>query len=212
MTHTEKFIDLGLGEFRSEKKSKSGCQRPDDDNDKRLEMRPRFNELMQRPDSKEIVQLLRHYIEECVPSPCLTERVWWSMTAMPRTKPRNRISCCNISGMEVCILYAHPNHEIGSRINVDGNRLFSAYREKDFRSKYPLTGIERRGSGNYKSAENATINTIALLTNGLTNIRSVLNDKAVLDAAYHLNWAVMCTGRVRYPQYHCYDLADLLLE
>jgi hypothetical protein len=122
------------------------------------------------------------------------------------------IGLCNIHWMEIFVLgfYLDDPRQVWGFVNVDANHLGAVYKaEKNFQSKHPNAWFE---FPYYKrSAGTAGIDTVTIRADGLSHIGDLLQDKAILDAARHLNWDVMNLGRTVYGRYHCYDLADLLL-
>jgi hypothetical protein len=207
-----KFGELGLSAWiRDPQKFRADFERSDDFVLRQM-FRPKFEKMRKRSDFGDVVNTLRQYIQECLPAPRLTEREWWCITSLPSTGDGRRISACNIHWMEIFVLSFSKDDtdKVCGFINVARNILLSTYEsENAFSSKYPFAWFEYPFYE--RSAGTAGIDTVTIQASGLKNIRTLLNDDVILDAARHLNWHVLHLGRTAYERFHCYDLADLLL-
>src|SRR5437762_3529537 len=120
-----KFNELGLNEWRNDpQRFRQDFVRPDDFA-QRTKYRAQFELLKQRVDFKTIVNLFRHYIQECIPAPRMTEREWWCVTARPSTGDNNRLAVCNIHWMELLVTgFSLQNpKETCAFVNVDEDKL-----------------------------------------------------------------------------------------
>jgi hypothetical protein len=106
--------------------------------------------------------------------------------------------------------YLDDPRETWTFVNVDEDKLIETYpREDDFQKKYPFAAFEYIPYT--RIAIDGGINTVTIMTDGLTNMMTILKDPGVLDAARSLNWQALCQGRNSYARFHCFDLADLLV-
>ncbi len=95
----------------------------------------RFEKLLRRPQAQEVLEILRIYGENCLPSPRKTERHYWSVSCLPSTsdKPLVRV---NASWMELFTLLA----------DGDGLRARFIVHLSDFTAGEDIFGINVRGS------------------------------------------------------------------
>lgn len=209
-TASESFDELGLKPWLGDpRRFRTGYERTDDPA-LREQFHGKFVKMQARSDFAQVVDILRQYVQECIPAPPLTERDYWCVTAMPSSG--HRISVINMHWMEVLVLLYSPDEgDVGyGFINVDGDILKRAYKtEGGLKKQHPLAWYEQPVYK--KSAGKAGINTVAIFADTIEALRMLLDDPVVLDAARHLNWAVMHLGRNIYARFHCYDLADLLV-
>jgi hypothetical protein len=207
-----KFTELALDNWRSDPGLfRQGFTRPDDFV-QRTKYRAQFELLKQRADFKVIVDLFRHYVQECIPAPQMTEREWWCVTARPSTGDNNRLAVCNIHWMELLVtgFYLDNPKKTWAFVNVDEDELQKVYPiETAFKRKYGFASyyhpIYRR------SAVQAGVKCVSIQMDDVRNMAAVLKDSAVLNAARSLNWEVLKQGRNSYARYHCFELADLLV-
>ena len=170
----------------------------------------RFEKLLRRPQSREVLEILRIYGEHCIPIPRRTERYYWSVSCLPSTsdKPLVRV---NASWMELFTLLADGDG-LRSRFIVhlsdftvdrscERDNLDEAFLEqcvtkpKDLGTFFPtgadILGIKVRGSA---------------------SIRRFLAAPRALRAIRTFNLTHMNRGRNAYQASHCYSVADVMLE
>src|SRR5215470_6908388 len=71
----------------------------------RLKYAARFEKLLRRPQTQEVLEILRRYGRACIPIPRTTERHYWSVSCLPST-PGKALVRVNASWMELFALHA----------------------------------------------------------------------------------------------------------
>lgn len=169
----------------------------------------KFLKFQHHPLSEEASLLLREYLLNCVPSPRLTEYVFWAVSCMPSTSNEyRRLFCINAAMMEAFVV-GEKRGEPGSFwsfINVAGDVLLSQWGslEAVLRS-YPLIEIEKSV---YRDAGN---DQLSLKTEDLETMRAMVADQRITRPAGALVLRVMRKRATIYGKYHCPQLAGLAL-
>lgn len=206
----------GLCQFLDAEQQRSwleGIALPDaEERTERLEQRfkylGRFEKFLRRPQSEEVLSILRVYAERCIPVPRRTERHYWSVSCLPSTsdKPLVRV---NASWMELFTLYAEGD-DIRARFIVhlsDFTIDRSTVREQmddEFLHQCLETPIVVSFSG---SGADLVVMTIR----GPASIRQFLADARALRGIRNFNLTHMNRGRNAYQASHCYSVADHML-
>ncbi|WP_347958117.1 hypothetical protein [Gordonia aichiensis] len=155
----------------------------------------RFAEL---PDSTELVESLRTYLENCVPAPRRTEFQSWSVSS--GTYGGRRAFCVSVGKMQTFV--AGP----------DGSG-FIVVRQSSLTEKYSLRKIMKRHPvvvAKQEEYADAGHDQISLYAGGLAELRRLLSDSDVLRAAGRLTLDVMRKHACVYTRYHCPQLVGLV--
>ena len=185
-----------------------------DERDESLELRfkyvARFEKLLKRPQTEDVLEILRTYGETCLPIPRRTERYYWSVSCLPSTndKPLVRV---NASWMELFTLLPDGDG-IRSRIilhlsdfTTDGSP------EPDHLDESFLEQCVERpedvGHALWRSKD-----ILIVKVRGAASICKFLAHPRALRAIRNFNLTHMNRGRNAYQASHCYSLADVMLE
>jgi hypothetical protein len=169
----------------------------------------RFEKLLRRPQSRDVLEILRLYGERCIPIPRRTERHYWSVSCLPSSpdKPLVRV---NAGWMELFAL--HPDSDdVRARIilhvsdfTTDGSpepdHLDQAFLEQC------VARPEDVGHFFWKA------DTFGVKVRGAPSIRKFLTNPRALSAVRRFNLTHMNRGRNAYQASHCYSVADCMLE
>jgi hypothetical protein len=169
----------------------------------------RAEKLLQRPQARDVLDILRVYGETCIPIPRTTERYYWSVSCLPSTsdKPLVRV---NASWMELFTLLPEGNG-LRSRIIVhlsdfttDGSpdpaHLDQAFLE---------SCVERPEDVAHALWRSKDI--LIVKVRGSASIRKFLATPRALRAIRRFNLTHMNRGRNAYQASHCYSVADCML-
>jgi hypothetical protein len=187
--------------------------RDTDERSESLELRfkyvARFQKLLRRPQSRDVLEILRLYGRNCIPIPRRSERHFWSVSCLPSTsdKPLVRV---NASWMELFTLYA----------DGEGVRARFLVRLSDFtRGHSPVQDhvdeaflkrcVLAPDDVSYFFPRGADM--FGINVRGSASIRGFLTADRVLGAIRAFNLMHMNRGRNAYQASHCYSLADCML-
>jgi hypothetical protein len=167
-----------------------------------------FAALENFPDFYTLQQILRQYVQKCIPAYRRTEGGWWVVSCLPTSTP-NRLSAISLNWMETFVIFHSEDKEHISQafIIVSESEFRSAYpNDIEFYKEYADTELAR---STYKAAEN---DQIRISMNSIYSIISILQNSVVLQASRDLNLKLMSRGRTPYSKFHSFELADLLVE
>jgi hypothetical protein len=169
----------------------------------------RFEKLLRRPQSQEVLEILRRYGRDCLPIPRLTERYYWSVSCLPST-PGKALVRVNASWMELFSLY--PDGE-GTRAlflvhlsdfttdrSLDRQRVDAALLERCVMAPEDVGHIFPNGQDIF-----------GIKVKGFASIGKFLADPRALRAVRAFNLTHMNRGRNAYQASHCYSLADYMV-
>ena len=175
----------------------------------RLKYSERFQKLLRRPQTKDLLEILGRYGQNCIPIPRRTERYWWSVSCLPSTsdKPLVRV---NASWMELFTLYAdgeglrsrfilHLSDFTTDRAPVR-EHLDEAFLEACVTRSEDVSWFFPRGADMF-----------GVNVRGAASIREFLACPRALRAIRTFNLTHMNRGRNAYQASHCYSVADHLL-
>jgi len=189
---------------------KESEDRPFDDK-QRLRFKHKFDLFQNYPNYEQIIQVLRLYVQKCIPSFRNTEKAFWSISCIPSTNKDSwpRLACISMNAMETIVIGHHLN-------SAETNWSFLNISEKVFRQKFftNKSFYDKHPQGelraiNYHAAGS---DQISINFESLQNLKELLSDNVIIQAARTLNLRLMRKGASRYAQYHCFSLADLLVE
>jgi len=168
----------------------------------------KHEKLKKYPNYDATVDLLKIYTQSCVPKPKRTEYSFWSLSCLPGTNKSTwpRLAVVNIGVMEVLVLghFKESKDKMWGFVTVASDVLFSKGRLRT-QVKFALfLPRVRMRKGEYKDAGQ---HQITLYADGEDNLRKLLQNKNVQNAAAHLNLRVMKKRATIYGKHHCSDLA-----
>jgi hypothetical protein len=176
----------------------------------RFKYAARFEKLLRRPQSQEVLEILRIYGEHCIPVPRLTERYYWSVSCLPSTsdKPLVRV---NASWMELFTLLADGDglrsrfivhlSDFTSDGSCERDNLDQAFLEQCVTRPEDLSAFFPNGA-----------DILGIKVRGSDSIRKFLTVPGALRAIRTFNLTHMNRGRNAYQASHCYSVADVMLE
>jgi hypothetical protein len=175
----------------------------------RLKYVTRFAKLRRRPQTQEVLKLLRRYGRDCIPIPRRTERYYWSVSCLPSTsdKPLIRV---NASWMELFTLYA-DGEGIRARFivhlsdfttdhSLDRDQVDEAFLKRCVVAPEDVGHFFPRGQDIF-----------GVNVRGFSSVRKFLAARRALRAIRAFNLTHMNRGRNAYQASHCYSLADYML-
>ncbi len=181
----------------------------DGDQAQRLRFRSHFERLRREPEFDRVAELLRSYIQACVPVARRTELSFWSVSCLPGTNRSHhpRWAAVSIGEMETFVLGWLP----GSREPWAFMNVSLASLRQETRRSLERAGVscERRQRG-YRAAagDDLRLSTGASTFVAMTD---ALRDPTVVRAARMMNLRLMRKRPNWYAKFHCFDLADRVL-
>lgn len=176
----------------------------------RSRMQSKYDAIKESPLYKTVKQLLAAYLRKTILLPAVTESAYWSLSCLPSTNAgvAPRLACINIRDMETFVLGYQPSNpeQLWGYINFSG---------KQFREQASpfLFGFRNRAMwprrSNYKSPG---IDPLTIDFGSSRNCERLLADEAVCCAARALNLHLMRKGRTLFSRYHCFQLADDVID
>lgn len=170
----------------------------------------RFAKLLRRPQSREVLEIIRTYGRHCIPIPRRTERYYWSVSCLPSTsdKPLVRV---NASWMELFTLLpdgdglrarfiVHLSDFTADR-SCDQENLDETFLEQCVTSPKDVSGFFPNGADIF-----------GIKVRGSASIRKFLATARAMRAIRTFNLTHMNRGRNAYQASHCYSVADVMLE
>jgi hypothetical protein len=175
----------------------------------RRKYRKKFEVFSRRDFSSDVIRVLRRYVSVSIPTIRRGECSFWSCSCLPAYHNRNVIiySRINLYWQEVFTAYAH-----------DGTLFFSAHMALSPLKNAlgdSLAELEQRYAGltvedhKYDPGGSDQVN---IEVQGPDTTLKVLQDSAVISAIRLFNLRLMKKGACVYNRYHCFDLADALLN
>src|SRR4051794_27649548 len=181
----------------------------------------RFEKLLRRPQTQDVLEILRLYGANCIPIPRRTERHYWSVSCLPSTsdKPLVRV---NASWMELFTLLPDgPSTPPAASLRT-GNALRARFilHLSDFTtdgSPEPDHLDQAFFESCVETPEDVShfhwkADTIGIKVRGSASIRKFLATPRALRAIRRFNLTHMNRGRNAYQASHCYSVADVMLE
>jgi len=208
----------GLRQFLDPEQQRSwlegNASLPDcDERSQSLELRfkyvARFEKMLRRPQSQELLEILRIYGEHCIPIPRLTECHYWSVSCLPSTsdKPLVRV---NASWMELFTLLADGDNlrarfivhlsDFTTDRSLERDNLDQAFLEQCVTKPENVTTFFPNGADIF-----------GVKVRGSASIRKFLAAPRALRAIRTFNLTHMNRGRNAYQASHCYSVADVML-
>jgi len=170
----------------------------------------KFAKLSGKPQFDRIVAILRNYTRWCIPAFRRTEMSFWSVSCLPATNKNiaPRYACVNIGAMEGLVIGHWPERPSASWVLVNVAKSELKQRMPWLR-RLALYRFAYLTSDHYLSAgpDHMTIH-----IRNLDSALRLLQDEAVQRAARLLNIRLMRKGATKFSRYHCFDLADLLVD
>ena len=168
--------------------------------EQRLKYRPKFEKLLRRSDAKDVVGLLRHYLDNTINDPRPQEFSFWSVSCLPSTNETAgpRLFCVNIDRMETFVV-GHVKEDptaLWGFINVSSSGFKTL---PSFRKKFPKAEVVEAG---YAAANG---DCLRIHMNGIEEIAAIIRNPSVICAAQELNGRLK---RTIYARFHNFDLVD----
>ena len=167
----------------------------------RLKYVARYEKLLRRPQAKEVLQILRRYGRDCIPTPARTERHYWSVSCLPST-PGKALVRVNASWMELFSLHADGEgiralflvhlSDFTVRAQID-----EAFLQRSVVTPEDVSHFVPRGQDIF-----------GIRVRGFASIRKFMATRRALRAIRTFNLTHMNRGRNAYQASHCYSLAD----
>jgi hypothetical protein len=168
----------------------------------------RFDKLLQRPQARQVLDILRLYGATCLPLPRTTERYYWSVSCLPSSPDRPLVRV-NAGWMELFAL--HPDgDDVRARIILHLSDFTSdGSPEPDHLDRALLESC-------VDEPDNLThflwkADTFGVKVRGSASIRAFLAHPHALRAVRRFNLTHMNRGRNAYQASHCHSLADIML-
>ena len=175
----------------------------------RLKYAARFEKLLRRPQTPEVLEILRRYGRDCIPIPRTTERHYWSVSCLPST-PGKALVRVNASWMELFALYAdgegirakflvHLSDFTTDHAHGQG-QVDESFLERCVTAPEDVGWFFPRGEDIF-----------GIRVRGVHSIAKFLATRRALRAIRAFNLTHMNRGRNAYQASHCYSLADHML-
>lgn len=170
----------------------------------------RFEKLLKRPQSEEVLGILRLYGATCIPIPRRSERWYWSVSCLPSTndKPLVRV---NASWMELFTLLPDGTN-LRSRIILHlSDFTHDGSPERDQLDIDLLESCALRPEDVSYSIWRDSKPILIAKVRGAASIRHFIQHPHGLCAIRNFNLTHMNRGRNAYQFSHCYSVADVML-
>ena len=188
--------------------------RDSDERSESLELRfryvARFEKLLRRPQSPEVLEILGRYGRDCIPIPRRTERYYWSVSCLPST-PGKALVRVNASWMELFSIYPDGDDiralfvthlsDFTTDHSLDRGQVDEAFLEACVVTPEDISYFFPRGEDMF-----------GVKVRGFSSIGKFLAASRALRAIRRFNLAHMNRGRNAYQASHCYSLADHMLD
>ncbi|MFF2114763.1 GIY-YIG nuclease family protein [Rhodococcus koreensis] len=160
------------------------------------------------PHSTAVTEVLRMYLESCVPVPRATEFQYWGVSAGTFSGTHSpRRFCVNVGKMETFVVHEDKRvpGELFGFVNVRESVLFPNTRAKwGLRRRHPKLRIRT------VRYDDAGSDMVRLQVRGLTELERLLADPQVTAAAARLVLDVMRKHFCVYTRYHCPQVVQLV--
>lgn len=169
----------------------------------------RFQKLLRRPQSQEVLEILRLYGQNCIPIPRRSERHYWSVSCLPSTSDRPLVRI-NASWMELFTIYA-DGEGIRARflVHLSDFTMDHSPAQEDVDEAFLERCVTTPDDVSYFFPRGADM--FGINVRGAASVRRFLAERRVLAAIRTFNLTHMNRGRNAYQASHCYSLADCML-
>jgi hypothetical protein len=185
-----------------------------DNPDLRRKYRKKYQRFVQMPFADEFTTVLREYVRRCIPAFVQSEMYYWCCSCLLHRKPGDVMiySRINIYQQEVFTIGTEKGipflscHVANSPLRVSWKK-YHFYRPDLYEAllKSNVSLINHQ----YKPGGQDQVN---VYVEELGNVLNVLHNPYILEAIRLFNLRLMRKGANWYYRYHCFDLADRLLE
>jgi len=166
-----------------------------------------YQRLLREEKSQEVIEVLRVYVQRCIPVPAKSELSFWAVSCLPGYHRRDVTIYCriNINWQEVFTI-CRDEHGINFSWHTALSSLQTAYGETldALLAQYPCLEI---ADHYYEPGGYDQINVVALSSPMSCEL---LNDSNFLRSMRLFNLRLMRRGPCVYSRNHCFDLADQL--
>jgi hypothetical protein len=176
----------------------------------RFKYTARFEKLLRRPQSEDVLDILRRYGDTCIPIPRRTERFYWSVSCLPSTKDKPLVRV-NASWMELFTLLPDGDG-VRSRfiLHLADFTTDGSSEPEHLDTDLLESCVERPGDVTYSIWRDGKAILIANVR-GAASIRHFIECPHSLRAIRNFNLSHMNRGRNAYQTSHCYSVADAML-
>ena len=162
---------------------------------------PNFEKFSRYLYSDKIIAFLKAYIFACIPFPIRTELSYWSLSCLPSSKAK--ILCrINIFWQEVLTIF-EENQKLYFSFHMRKSEI-----PDNLLRKFIDNGIELF-EHKYKPGGDNQFN---LVVNTANKAMEVLNENEIQKSIRKFNLNLMRKGNCQYSRYHCFALADKVIE
>jgi hypothetical protein len=187
--------------------------------EQRFKYTARFEKPLQRPQARDILEILGIYGQTCIPIPRTTERFYWSVSCLPSSPDRPLVRV-NAAWMELFALHPDACPEPGRRSEDVRARIILHL--SDFTTdgspdpdEVDIDLLESLAEQPEQVSHTVWRNDkgiIIVKVRGAASIRAFLADPHGLRAIRRFNLTHMNRGRNAYQASHCHSLADVMVE
>ena len=171
----------------------------------RRKYRGRFALLMKEEYAKQAIELLRSYVQLCIPASRRNEVSFWAVSCLPQKNVYSRI---NIYWQEVLQVFIYEKELWLSLHLARYNSPFEILSDKSwdkFSKKYPSLGFFSDQIYKPGGADQTRVEVAA------SEFEEFIQDPRVLPAIRLFNMRLMKKGPCNWGHNHCLDLADKLV-
>lgn len=160
---------------------------------------------LEHGDEPEVTDLLRRFIEGCIPAPRATEFQYWSVSTGTYGNTRfPRRFCVSVGKMEVFVLSADKKRggELFGHVNVRASVLDQLTDVDSFLEDHPTVQLSE------SPYDDAGSDAVRLDIDGLEAMTKLMSDRRVVAAAGALVLDLMRKHFCVYTRYHCPQLVE----
>lgn len=179
--------------------------------------RNKYRRLQQRPLGPVAIALTQLYVQSAILHPRATELTFWAASAVPSTNAATfpRLTALSVNKMETFVLGWEKDDpdEMWGFLNVSKSAMQGAYGTLDAFARPRQDWLEIDDSVPYESGGGDVLVLRIYAPGGMLELLAPEDgDVRVVDAARALNLMLMRKGPTLQWRWHCFDLADQLVE
>jgi hypothetical protein len=170
------------------------------DDDLRRRYSSKFNKFLADPKAQDVISFLRKYFPIGIPAIFRGEVSFWVVSCFPASEMKT-FCRVNIYWQEVLTIFEEKN-----------NLFYSLHLLKSLLKEYLKEALQKGCEifdHKYAPGSNDQIN---LIFKGTPASLSALEDSSIQKAIRKFNLGIMRKGLCQYGRYHCFGLADKILE
>jgi len=170
------------------------------DNELREKYKMKFHKFLREPYSDKVIAFLRLYVSKTIPFPIKTEFIYWSISCLPSATYKT-FCRMNLFWQEVLTVFENNRKSFFSFHLMKSEISASLFKM--------LKGLCEVSNHRYKPGGEDQCN---LIVESYETASEILNNEHIQNAIKKFNINLMRKGVCQYARYHCFYLADKIIE